>query len=564
VNVKFVTPLLIVVVVAGGLAHAQTYPDAGALRQQIERDQVTPQQRTPVPRPAQEVAPLDGPQGATVVVRAFEFSGNTLIPSEQLAPIVARYVGRPVTISELHQAAADIANAYREAGWIVRTILPRQDITHGVVTIHVVEAIFGGAIIEENPAGLRLEQSRILSIIEANQKRGEPLNAEAIDRALMLASDLPGVIVSGTLREGKADQETDLALRLVDGPLVAGELGADNAGSRSTGEDRATLYAALNSPLGMGDQFTSYLIHTEGNDYVRLGGTFPVGSDGWRVGLNASQLSYRLITQEFVGLNAEGVSGSSGVEASYPLIRSRMRNLYFQFGYDDKNFTNRSGGAITTQYKVGALALGLNANLFDALGGGGATMASLTWTGGKVDLSGSPNEQSDAATTRTAGAFSKLRYSLSRQQVVSDELSAYFSLSGQLASKNLDSSEKFYLGGSSGVRAFPVNEGGGSEGTLATIELRQQLPKGFSLTAFYDAGSVRINRSADYAGAPVLNRYSLSGYGLALTWRALNGSSVKLSWAHRAHENPNLTATGNDQDGSHTVGRLWLQVSLPF
>jgi hemolysin activation/secretion protein len=506
---------------------------------------------------------LEAPQGVTVVVKAFSFSGNTLISSEQLAPVVAGYLDRPVTLAELQQAAADVAAAYRIAGWVVRAILPRQDITSGVVTIHVVEAIFGGATID-GPAEPRVERSRILSIIEANQKRGERLNAEAIDRALLLAADLPGAIVSGGLSEGKAEQETDLVLRQADGPLLAAELGADNAGSRSTGSDRATLYAALNSPLRMGDQVTTYLIHTQGNDYARLGGTLPVGGDGWRVGLNASQLNYRLVSREFSGLNAQGDSSSAGIEASYPVIRTRTRNLNFQFGYDNKNFTNRSGGAITTQYKVGALTLGLNANLFDALGGGGANLASLAWTGGRVDLSGSPNEQSDAATTRTAGAFSKLRYSLSRQQVVSDELSAYFALSGQFASKNLDSSEKFYLGGASGVRAFPINEAGGSEGTLATLELRRQLPKGFSLAAFYDTGSVRINRSNGYAGAPVLNSYSLSGYGLALAWRALNGSSVKLSWAHRDNENPNLTATGNDQDGSHTVGRLWLQATLPF
>jgi hemolysin activation/secretion protein len=189
-------------------------------------------------------------------------------------------------------------------------------------------------------------------------------------------------------------------------------------------------------------------------------------------------------------------------------------------------------------------------------------------TEGKLNLSGSPTEASDASTTRTAGAYSKVRYALSRQQQVSTGLSLYGSLSGQWAGKNLDSSEKFYLGGSSGVRAYPSSEGGGSTGQMLNVELRWQLPEGLSLTGFYDHGRVTQNVSNDFAGAPAVNRFALKGAGLALGWRHSSGLALQATYARRIGQNPNAITTdvnrGADQDGTLHRDRFWLTASVAF
>jgi len=78
----------------------------------------------------------------------------------------------------------------------------------------------------------------------------------------------------------------------------------------------------------------------------------------------------------------------------------------------------------------------------------------------------------DAATARTAGQFSKLNVDLARIQSLSEGLDLYGRISAQWASKNLDSSQKFGLGGCNGVRAYPSGEGYGDSGALAQIELR--------------------------------------------------------------------------------------------
>jgi hypothetical protein len=68
-------------------------------------------------------------------------------------------------------------------------------------------------------------------------------------------------------------------------------------------------------------------------------------------------------------------------------------------------------------------------------------------------------------------------------------------VSGQTASKNLDSSEKFSLGGINGVRAYPQGEASGDEGYRGTVELRHNVMPNVQATVFYDWGKVTINRN---------------------------------------------------------------------
>lgn len=537
-------------------SQAQTPPDAGAFQQQIERER---QQQLPRRiAPDKPVAPAEmRPSGITVSVRKFRFAGNTLLSAEQLAPAVAEFLNRPLDFAQLQAAAAAIADAYREAGWIVRAYLPQQDIQNGSVTIQIVEAVFGKLIPEGTPS--RLALATVLNRFTTRQKPGAPFNTDDLDRALLLADDLPGVAVSGSLRPGNRDGETDLLLKLADEPLAMGEAALDNSGARSTGSERLTANAYFNSPLGLGEQFSANLIHSQGSDYLRLGATLPVGSDGWRIGVNISRLDYRLVAPEFKALKAEGDSSSAGLEASYPLIRSRLKNLFLNLALDHKTFDNRSSTGTTSDYQVDNASIGLIGNLFDNLAGGGANSASLSFTQGHVKL-GQLDIGEDA---RLDGSFSKLRYHLSRQQTLTADLSLFTAFSGQWAKHNLDSSEKFYLGGANGVRAYPANEGGGARGQLLNLELRWKLPQGFVATAFHDQGRLVQNiDNATLAATP--NAYSLRGHGLSLVWQASQGLNLKATWARRQGSNPNPTATGRDQDGSLDKNRWWLTASMPF
>ena len=110
------------------------------------------------------------------------------------------------------------------------------------------------------------------------------------------------------------------------------------------------------------------------------------------------------------------------------------------------------------------------------------------------------------------------------------------SASPQKAGKNLDSSEKFFLGGAYGVRAYPTGEAAGDSGYLATAELRYTfsfgaVPGVWQPFAFVDAGGVTINENPFAPGVP--NTRHLSAGGLGLTWVRAGDFQVKLTVATR-------------------------------
>jgi hemolysin activation/secretion protein len=540
---------------------AQTPPDAGQLRNQIERSlpSLLPQPKTEAPKPPPPLTSLPG----AVLVREFRFTGNTLIPSAALEAAVADWRNRTLDFNQLQEAVAAAAQVYRNAGWVVRVYLPRQEITDGVVTIHVVEAAFGGVHIEADKAA-RIDPDRLRKSVEANQAPGQPLRAAALDRALLLMSELPGVNVAGSLREGQRQGESEIVLTVADAPLSTGDASVDNTGSRSTGAARVAANFYLNSPLRLADQAILNLVHTQGSDFARGAYSIPLGHDGWRIGFNTSLMRYRLVSADFSALNARGDSDASGLDLSYPLLRSRLASLSFVSTLDYKTFNNLSGGATTTRYSMTTWSAGVNGNLTDRLAGGGTSSAVVALGGGVVNLDGSPNQAADAATTRTAGHFNKLRYSASRLQVITESISLNALLSGQLAAKNLDSGEKFYLGGSGGVRAYPSGEGAGSAGSMINLELRWRPRENFMLSGFYDWGRVTVNRDNAFGGGALRNRFSLQGAGLAWAWSGADGKSIKTIWARRIGSNPNAASSGNDQDGSLVRDRFWLTASLPY
>lgn len=537
------------------VAQAQTVPDAGAAQQQIERGL----ERPLLPKAqdltrAQKETPA-ATEGPTLQVRKFIYRGNTLLDAKTLDAALAPFLQQPQGFAGLQAAAAAAAEAYRKAGWLVQAILPPQDVTEGTVIIEITEARLGEVKIQEDGQP-RVKPARVLAYFN-KLRPGEHLSVKTMDRALLLAGDLPGIGVSGTLEASKQQAHTDLSVTVTPEPLLSGQVGLDNSGSRAYGNNRATASLNLNSPLGIGDLLSTDLIHSQGMDYARASYSVPVGSDGWRIGAWAAGMDAKVITSDFSALRLRSSYRGQGLQARYPLIRERMQNLYLDLGADNKNYDNKSIFGTTSHYEITTMSAGLSGNIFDASGTGSYTTGSLTLLNGhQRPLSRDPN-------AIVKDDFSIMRFYLSRQQVITDAWRVSATLSGQWADKNLDSSERFYLGGPYGVRAYPVSEAGGSSGAMLNLELQRLFAHGFSASLFYDEGRITQNIDNKIIKARP-NSYSLKGWGLGLGWTGPAGLQLKATWATRIGSNPNPTVTGKDQDGSLDKDRFWLSASLPF
>ena len=542
---------------------AQNFPDAGSLQQQINRDKQfnTPKEVfTPSVSKPSERKNVGGPK---LTVTRFNLVGNTIYTSATIAKVTDSFLNRSIDFSELELVAVAVADFYRASGYVVRTSLPPQDIKNGVVTIEIIEANFGKVRVDGS-ASKSVDTKRVFETIYSVQKPGEKLNSNSIDRALALVSDLAGVQIQGRLSEGGLNGQTDLVITLQDAPRLKVDVSADNSGARSTGKNRIAANLMVNSPFGMGDQFSINTLATEGSQYIRLAQAVPVGYSGLRIGANTSHLNYKLISQDYSALQAKGKADAYGLDAVYPFVRTRQSILNGLLAVDRKHYVNQTNSTIASDYASRLLHLGINGSFADAYLGGGRTSMGLMAIKGSLDLSKSATQSSDATTTQTAGTFNKLKYAFARDQEIGRGVSIYASLNGQSANKNLDSSEKFYLGGMYGVRAYPTSEGGGSQGQLANLELRGRLGVSSTVTGFYDYGRLTVNTNNDYTGAPPLNKYALKGYGIAYGYIASPGISLKVTLARRIGNNPNPTTSGNDQDGTLVKTRVWFNANVAF
>jgi len=535
----------------------QTVPDAGVLQQREQR-QIEQERRDAVPgqvpAPAPGTLPREPAEGAvTVFVSGYRFEGNTLVSEEELRRAVAPYADRQVDLPLLQGAAAAVAEHYRQRGWIARTYLPQQDVTGGYILINVIEATVGEVLLEGVPP-TRVKPEHVVGPVREQLHLDGPLSTKALDRGLLLADDLAGVQSSGALVSGERLGSTNVLVTAKDDPLFQGDLIVNNGGQRATGSIQGVAEARMESPFKRGDRLSLTGVFSEGSQYGRVGYTRPVGYDGWQVGVNASWLSYRLITPEFNALNVNGDAKSLGLGVLYPLMRARNYNLQWLMNYDFRQFNNQALNVTRSNYRINEGTVGLAGNWFEEIfGTSGATFGSLSVIVGEVGQ----GTHDVGENSGVGGAFSKIRWYVSRQQQLMSWLSIFGSFTGQKAFNTMDSAEKFYLGGPQGLRAYPVNEASGSTGWLATGELRGSLPWGGSLAGFFDAGGVSNPANSGQS-------YSLKGGGLTLSWRAPLGIVTDVTWAHRLGDNPNPTATGQDQDGSLTRNRFWFSVHYAF
>ena len=536
-------------------AHAQLAvpPGAGGQIQQIP-PAPSPQKAIPEIRIEQGGAPaIPGADNLRFPVRSLRVTGQTLYSEAELVAIAGFSPGE-LTLADLRAMASKIADHYRRNGYFVaQAYLPAQDIKDGAVTIVVLEGRYGNITLRNQT---NLSESLANSLLDG-LKSGDPIAIAPLESRLLLLSDLPGVNVRSTLVPGAAVGTSDLLVDVTPGQRVTGSVEADNAGNRYTGEYRIGATVNINNPLGQGD-VASLRVLTSGDGLKYGRASYQAQFGKARVGVAYAALEYEL-GREFASLQAHGTAQIASIYGSYPLIRSRNTNLYALIGFDARKYRDKVDATLppTVVDKKAHVWMGsLYGNHRDGFGGGGVNSYSLTWSSGDLDIETPAALAADAVTARTNGRYDKLALYAARLQNVTDTISLYAAINGQVASKNLDISEKMGLGGPYAVRAYPVGEAYADEGYIVNLEARLRLPKfsqslpgQFHLIGFIDTGTVTLNRnpwtSAD-------NHRTLSGAGVGLTWADYNNFAVSAYWAHKVGSEAATSAPDKSS-------RFWIQ-----
>ena len=548
-------------------AVAQSIPDAGALLRQNQRDTVVVPPPVTVRPIGSSVAPMSPQKIADdslkFVVESFNFSGATLVPENELQEAIKSWLHREIHFSDLELASDALTETYRAHGWFVRVVIPEQDIDNGIVTFNFLEAKLGNVRVVTNGEHPRLQQQTLVNIVTARQKTGDYLNVGNLDRASNLLGEVPGVVTSLSLAPGKSIAVTDVVVSAEDKPLFSGVLQVDNQGARSTGINRLNASFNIDNPRGIGDQVAANTISTLGSEYGRISYTVPLFSDGMHIGTEFSDMKYHLIGS-YAPLKANGTAQILGVFGTYPVVRLNDRSLSIVWTLEHKAYENYASDQQISDKTARELTVGLSSSMSTA--DGSFILLSGNATLGQLDLSKNlANEIIDLHGPHTEGTYGKVNFNVARLQRLPAKFSLWLSATGQIALKNLDSSEKISLGGMDGVSAYPNLEASGDNGILFTAELRKGLTSQLQGMLFYNYGAVIVNHNPNYPGATALDHYSLSGIGLGLNWSDAGKYSIKASVSRKLGTNPAANPfTGADSDGSIGHTRYWLSASVYF
>ena len=451
---------------------------------------------------------------------------DLFLDKEELTRILEEGMGEQKTMAQLRRTVDALTSYCRTHGYPAAAVyLPPQDSPDGIVVLRVLPGRYDEIVIENNS---RLKD-RVARGIIAGLKSDDIITTAKLETALYSVSDATGARAVGVLSPGTAFGTSKLTVRIEDSKESNTVFYVENYGSPSTGRYRYGLQETLYDPSGTGDKVSAGALISNGslrNFYANY--ETVVGHGGTTLGAGISRMNYK-IGGALADIGAEGKSLTFTIFGQTPLYHLTNRSLMLRYGYnyrtlnDDitafelegkKHTHSIYAGLVGMQQLQGGTSLNYNANL---------TIGKLSYDSLYSEILGQLNRTEE-------GTYVKLEAELSAVQRLGHASDFLVKVAGQKASRNLDSSEEFYLGGPNGVRAYAQGEGAGDEGLLSTAELRWHAPvQGLTFSTFYDIGTTRLSRHSFTND----NRVTLRGWGLGAAYNKSGDWFARLDYARR-------------------------------
>lgn len=503
-------------------------------------------------------APTAHASSASVKINQIKVANSTVFDASALHALISDGEGKSLNLDQLNELAARITHFYQQNGYPVsRAYIPAQSIKDGILYINVLEARYGAVKVNNTS---RLSPYPINSIL-SNLGNNQLIESSVLNRNLLLLNDLPGAIVRNSLAPGQAVGTSDLLVNIEPGPLLNGSVGIDNYGNRYTGRTRYNAALAVNNPTGMGDQIVVDGL-TSGHDLIdgHIGYRIPVMA-GTTTGVDLTRMTYKL-SGDLSALDASGDQTIASLWMSHVWIRDINTNVNSTLRYNYKRLNDQIDAAASAGKKYRITNSGVFENTGEIRDSWGHSNVYFAVTYGNLRFNnGEDGGDFDASGPQTANNFAKANLHLSRLQQFTPSTSLYIGVDGQMASKNLDSSEQLTLGGPFSTRSYDVGTLSGAQGYFGSIELRHTLsdlpiPGFWTPMMFVDTGHVQVYKDNPISSNANTATMSSAGVGLDVDW---SGWNLSTRYAHRLGSKPDTTLVRAVDEN-----KVWVQFSKGF
>ena len=318
---------------------------------------------TPKPSPSPE-DPLQAPSSPnttpklpetvpeSITVTEFEFTGNTVFSSEELAEkftIRLTNTDKPIPLSRLLQIAADVANLYNEQGYsttgaIVSIPLTTRQKKKGKVTIMVIEGE-----LEKEPKVIALDGSRLNSYVRSRLgiEPEEPLNVDDLQEALQLLQLDPLIeSISARLSAGSDTGKSILEVEYLGAPTFNPQVFLDNGRSPSVGSFERGVILRKANLLGLGDGISLGYINTDGSDRLDASYELPFNTSNGSLRFNYVQNDSKVVEPPFDDLDIESESRYYELTLRQPVIRSVKERTFQELAFGLTGFWRKNESSV--------------------------------------------------------------------------------------------------------------------------------------------------------------------------------------------------------------------------
>jgi hemolysin activation/secretion protein len=412
---------------------------------------------------------------AALVARGTHFAGLSLLDTTVFRGVMASYLEQPVTRTLLQQVTTATRIYLAQQGYPFSiAYLPEQDITDGVVRVVVTLARLNEEITIQGARYFAEQQYRAALRL----RPGAPLAEQNLQTDVDWINRNPFRAAAIEARAGSEPGTTQLVLRVRETRPVRVFVSANNSGTESTKEERATFGVNWGNAFGLGHQLSAQWNSSWDFDTLRSVSGSYVADLPWRHTLRASGAYSRTNALVAPPFTLRGESWQVGLDYDVPLAASAAGfDHAWTFGVDfkasDNNFTFAAIPITDNLTHVAQARVSYTGNLARP---GSHTSFALTLTGAPGGLT---DRNEDRFFTLSRGgakaAYVYVRANAThsiRLDRVKPGLAWALRFQGQHSSDTLLGSEQFSGGGAYLVRGYEEDEAYGDNGVLLGQELR--------------------------------------------------------------------------------------------
>lgn len=278
---------------------------------------------------------------------AFQGAGGKLaLSNDKLRLTYADLIGTQVPVSTICTIRDRVAALYLRRGVLAAVTIPEQRIADGKLILAVTEAHVASVSYHGDVGPAQRQVERYLDKL----KGMTPFDLNVAQRYLLLASDIPGVLIQTSLKQAAGGNgAVDLDITISRTPVTA-SFSVNDYGSTSIGRDLATARVDYNSftPLGERTSIVGYgTLSSPEQRVIQITESVKLGGEGVQLDLSGSFARTRP-GGALKPLDLLGNSFAGNARLTFPILRHRRYNLSVAGGLEWIDQKVDFGGGIAT------------------------------------------------------------------------------------------------------------------------------------------------------------------------------------------------------------------------